>query len=100
MTGPADRSTAYAGYGSWPAPGDRSVLIAAATSIALLWAAWDSPWAPNVPPMRRIVSRVAVTGLLVLGAGLAAAPSSASFSRPTLTGFASLPALTFVPGSE
>ncbi|MFI5937074.1 esterase-like activity of phytase family protein [Actinoplanes sp. NPDC051494] len=50
--------------------------------------------------MRRIVSRVAVTGLLVLGAGLAAAPSSASFSRPTLTGFASLPALTFVPGSE
>lgn len=52
--------------------------------------------------MKRLVSRVAGSGLLVLALGLAsAAPSAAgSIAEPTLTGFASLPALTFVPGSE
>ncbi|WP_306214711.1 esterase-like activity of phytase family protein [Actinoplanes sp. RD1] len=51
--------------------------------------------------MRRIVSRAAVAGLMVLGAGLVAAPSEAHGpSTPTLTSWASLPALTFVPGSD
>jgi hypothetical protein len=51
--------------------------------------------------MRRIAYRTAGAGLLVLTLGLVAAPSSAhSAAVPTLTGFASLPALTFVPGSE
>ncbi|GAA2497367.1 glycerophosphoryl diester phosphodiesterase [Winogradskya humida] len=44
---------------------------------------------------------MAVAGLMLAGAGLVAAPSSAhGVSVPTLTGFASLPALTFVPGSD
>ncbi len=51
--------------------------------------------------MRRNVTRVAVAALLIAGAGLVSAPSSAHGpSAPTLTGFASLPALTFVPGSD
>ncbi|MFI7546859.1 esterase-like activity of phytase family protein [Actinoplanes sp. NPDC049599] len=51
--------------------------------------------------MRRNASRAAGVGLLVLTLGLVAVPSSAhSAAVPTLTGFASLPALTFVPGSE
>jgi hypothetical protein len=51
--------------------------------------------------MRQNASRAAGVGLLVLTLGLVAAPSSAhSAAAPTLTGFASLPALTFVPGSE
>ena len=51
--------------------------------------------------MRRNASRTAGVGLLVLTLGLVAAPSAAhSAEAPTLTGFASLPALTFVPGSE
>ena len=52
--------------------------------------------------MRSLVSRAAAAGL-VLGLGLVAVPASASShgpSVPTLTAFASLPALTFVPGSE
>ena len=51
--------------------------------------------------MQRLVSRVAGTGLLVVALGLVATPTSAHpTSTPTLTGFAALPALTFVPGSE
>ena len=51
--------------------------------------------------MRLKASRAAGTGLLVLTLGLVAAPSAAHSAAPaTLTGFASLPALTFVPGSE
>lgn len=51
--------------------------------------------------MRRNAYRAAGAGLLVLTLGLVAAPSAAqSAATPTLTGFASLPALTFVPGSE
>lgn len=51
--------------------------------------------------MRQNASRLAGVGLLVLALGLVAAPTSAhATSTPTLTGFASLPALTFVPGSE
>jgi len=52
--------------------------------------------------MRSFVSRAAAAGL-VLGLGLVAVPASASShgpAVPTLTAFASLPALTFVPGSE
>jgi hypothetical protein len=46
-------------------------------------------------------SRTAGAGLLVVTLGLVATPSAAhSSAPPTLTGFASLPALTFVPGSE
>ena len=46
-------------------------------------------------------SRTAGAGLLVVALGLVATPSAAhSSAPPTLTGFASLPALTFVPGSE
>jgi hypothetical protein len=54
--------------------------------------------------MRRIASRVAGgAGVLVVSLALLAAPTSAhqrDVKVPTLTGFASLPALTFVPGSE
>lgn len=54
--------------------------------------------------MRRSVLRVAGgAGVCVLVMGLAAGPTSAhprDVRVPTLTGFASLPALTFVPGSE
>ena len=51
--------------------------------------------------MRRNAFRTAGVGLLVAALGLVATPSSAhSAPVPTLTGFASLPALTFVPGSE
>jgi hypothetical protein len=51
--------------------------------------------------MRHLAYRAAGAGLLVAALGLVAAPSSAhSSSVPTLTGFAALPALTFVPGSE
>jgi hypothetical protein len=54
--------------------------------------------------MRRIASRVAGgAGVLVTSLALLAAPTSAhqrDVKVPTLTGFASLPALTFVPGSE
>jgi hypothetical protein len=54
--------------------------------------------------MRQIAFRVAAgAGVLVSTLALLAAPSSAhqrDVTVPTLTGFASLPALTFVPGSE
>jgi hypothetical protein len=54
--------------------------------------------------MRRIASRVAGgAGVLIVSLALLAAPTSAhqrDVEVPTLTGFASLPALTFVPGSE
>jgi hypothetical protein len=54
--------------------------------------------------MRRIASRVAGgAGVLIVSLALLAAPTSAhqrDVKVPTLTGFASLPALTFVPGSE
>jgi len=54
--------------------------------------------------MRQLAFRVAAgTGVLVSTLALLAAPSSAhqrDVPVPTLTGFASLPALTFVPGSE
>ncbi|HEV7963128.1 MAG TPA: esterase-like activity of phytase family protein [Actinoplanes sp.] len=54
--------------------------------------------------MRRIVFRVAAgAGVLVSTLALLSAPTSAherDVAAPTLTGFASLPALTFVPGSE
>ena len=42
---------------------------------------------------------ISAAGVAVLTLGLAGAPASAQ-QRPVLTGFASLPALTFVPGSE
>lgn len=42
---------------------------------------------------------IAAAGAVVLTLGLAGAPASAH-QGPVLTGFASLPALTFVPGSE
>jgi hypothetical protein len=46
-------------------------------------------------------SRTAGASLIVVALGLVATPSAAhSSATPTLTGFASLPALTFVPGSE
>ncbi|WP_084298199.1 esterase-like activity of phytase family protein [Actinoplanes friuliensis] len=49
----------------------------------------------------RPVTRAAGAGLLVAALGLIATPASAHLATtPTLTGFASLPALTFVPGSE
>ena len=58
-----------------------------------------SPGPLSVPLMR--FSRTAGAGLLVVTLGLVATPSAAhSSAPPTLTGFASLPALTFVPGSE
>ena len=54
--------------------------------------------------MRRFVFRAAAgAGVLVSALALLAAPTSAhqrDVTVPTLTGFASLPALTFVPGSE
>ncbi|MDT4994925.1 MAG: hypothetical protein QOH97_4817 [Actinoplanes sp.] len=60
-------------------------------------------WALACGVMRRNALRVAgAAGVLLLSLGLAA-PTSAhqrAVRVPTLTGFASLPALTFVPGSE
>ena len=48
--------------------------------------------------MRRLLALAAAAAVLL--AAPSAAPAAAATGRPTLTGFASLPALTFVPGSE
>ena len=47
--------------------------------------------------MRRLAT---ISALALLATTAAAVPAAATAGRPVLTGFASLPALTFVPGSE
>src|SRR5690606_2308964 len=70
---------------------------AASSSAGLLTLGAGSTGLSSLPDMKRALLALGVATLI---AGLAAPAAAAKPGRATLTGFASLPAATFVPDSE